>query len=436
MNYNEVSKKIIEIVGGKDNITNVFHCMTRLRMTLVDTSKVNEEELSKLPEAKGFVYNGNTIQIIIGPSIVDDLTDVVKRDLGMAEDVLVEGERRSAITIIQSIVMPSVPLLAGAALFSALYSILSMLGVDTELGIMVLLTTIATTMTGGLGVFFGFNASKTFGGTPYMGAFFAILLTYGAIDGIDVFGFTLAQGMGGVISVVAIAIFAAFAERFFKKRIPEVLRYVFVPFCTLVVATIALTFVIAPVSNLINTSLAAFMTYAMSSSTLVYAIFCALLASVWLLIIMSGMHMAVITLMIPVAMETGVVPIEPAIGLTMPAVLGVATGVFMMYRNRSENVKQIGSTSLPLVLLGISEPALYGMVLPNPRLFVNVGIAAAIAGFTNIMLGTEVTYPNAMGVFETFTTTQPLTWVFSYLLAFGIALGLTLVLNKNNLKYN
>lgn len=436
MDYKQVSKQIIEIVGGKENVTNVYHCMTRLRMTLVDTSKVDEEKLNVLKEAKGFVYNGSTIQIIIGPSIVDDLTEVVQADLNMGEEKLENDEKRSAITIIQSIVMPSVPVLAGASLFSALYSILSILGVDTELGFMVLMTTIATTMTGGLGVFFGFNASKTFGGTPYMGAFFAILLTYGAIDGVSVFGFTLAQGMGGILSIVAIAIFSAFAERFFKSKIPEVLRYVFVPFCTLVVSVIALIFIIAPITNLINSGLTTFITYAINSSPLVYAIACALLASVWLLVIMSGMHIAVVMIMYPIAIETGILPIEPALAMAMPALLGVATGVFLLKRKESVNVKQIGATSLPLIILGISEPALYGLILPNPRLFVNVGLAAGVASLVNILLGTEVTFPNAMGAFEIFTSTQPATFALSYAIAFGIGCGLTVILNKSNLKYN
>lgn len=436
MDYQKVSKQIIEIVGGKENITNVYHCMTRIRMTLADTEKVDEGKLSELKEAKGFVYNGSTIQIIIGPSIVDDLTAVVKKDLGMGEDVQTSDEKRSAITIIQSIVMPSVGLLAGTAMFSAIYSILDMLGVSSELPIMMLLTLIPTLLTqGGLPVFFGFNASKTFGGTPYVGAFYGVLLTYGALDGIEIMGITLSNGMGGVVAVVAISIFAAYVERWFKSKLPEILRFIFVPFFTVAISTIALVLVIAPLANILNNALASFMTYAMHSETLIYALLCAALTAVWLLVIMTGLHMAVIMLMIPVAIETGFVPVEPAIGMTMPALLGVATAVFILYRKRSANVQSIGASSIPLIALGISEPTLYGLILPNPRLFFNVGAAGAIAGFIHIMLGNQVTYPNASGVFETFTTTNPLYFVISYAIAFGIGCGLTLILNRSNLKY-
>lgn len=210
-NYNHLAKKILELCGGKSNISSYTHCMTRLRITPYDESKADAQALRELDGVLG-VVEAETIQIILGTGVVNHVTAAFSKLVSAEEGVDVKEaaakkkadiNRKNATPFklflrkIASIFIPLIPALVASGLITGITKAIIQAGwLSAESQIAIILTVIGSGLFTYLGILVGINASKEFGGTPALGALAGILIMNPEIAKISLFGEQLLPGRG------------------------------------------------------------------------------------------------------------------------------------------------------------------------------------------------------------------------------------------------
>lgn len=197
MDYNKIAKEIINCVGGKENITGAMHCATRLRLNLVDESKVDEESLTDIDVVKGTFLAKGQYQIILGPGLVNLVCDEVTNILGIKTDSTLQVEKveekgnllQRAVQLLSDIFVPIIPAIVAGGLLMGINNILTAQGLFfankslieaypqwADLASMInLFSNAAFTF---LPVLIGFSATKKFGGNPYLGAALGMIMVH------------------------------------------------------------------------------------------------------------------------------------------------------------------------------------------------------------------------------------------------------------------
>ncbi len=280
MKYTEVVKAIVEHVGGKDNISVATHCMTRLRLNLKDSSKVEEDALKKLDGVMGVVNKGQQTQIIIGASVNEVYTEFIEYT-GMKEEAPVEenldelkqdlkNRKGNLLTVffetVAGIFNPIVPALAGAGLVRAILTIAVVCGLDNTGNTYMVINTIANGIFTFLPFLLAASAAKQF----KMDTFVAMTICAGMMsstwatligEGVSAFSFlkipfTLVNYSSSVLPIVFAVWFASWVEKGLRKIIPGALKIIVVPCLTILVATPISLMTIGPLATWVGNLLA------------------------------------------------------------------------------------------------------------------------------------------------------------------------------------
>ena len=231
----ELAQKIVELIGGKDNILKVANCMTRLRVTLKDESKVNSEELKKTVGILGIVQDGSYIQIVLGPGKAKKVADICIEELKLPKDTLVAGDWKEnkatikgtqkenkfkkAINVIANIFIPLIPAIIAAGIFNGLASLITTLQGQGTLPAegfwqvtQLMFSLIGGAFLGYFAIYTGINSAKQFGATEALGGMIgaisigsnivAISQTFGLYDEAVPLNSILTTGKGGIIGVI------------------------------------------------------------------------------------------------------------------------------------------------------------------------------------------------------------------------------------------
>ena len=398
MDYTKTAEVVIGLAGGKENIVTVQNCMTRLRLTLKDEKLADVEGMKELEGASGFVKAGGQYQIIIGKE-VQNLCLEVKNQLGYVEEtneeLLVETKKMKwyerIMDVLSGSVIPLIGIMIGAGLITALTTLLSAMGiVSSDSGTYQFFSAIGSAGLYFLPVFVGYTSAQKFHTNPFLGMFLGATLLYptltdliSAEGGLVVFGIKLSTFSYGstIIPIILATWFMSYVEKIAKKICPKIIESFGVPVLIMLVTVPVTYFIIGPVGSLITQGIN-IVVMGLSEHAGFLAI--GLVSAVMPFLVMSGLHMSLIPIMIAIMTSTGGDPIIAVCFMTYN--IGLAGACLAIgLRSKDNKYRQLGIPTCVSALLGVSEPGLFGLILPMKKtLFATMGACAVsgiIAGF-------------------------------------------------------
>lgn len=381
-NYEEMSKQILEYVGGKENISFFTHCVTRLRFNVRDKSRIKEDELKKITGVLGVQWSGEQLQIIIGNEVSDVYESTCRiggfKELEAINENLDKSRNKLTIKKIFSAIMdgivgsmvPALPALIGCGLIQAFTLLTTKVGLLTnDSSTVAMLTLISDSVFYFMPVIIGFFAARKFNLTPAIGAVLGAMLVHPNFNTMVASGETITFfGMNvpattytsSVLPAIIIVYVASLIEKVLNKYTPKSMKTVIVPFITiLVMAPLSFCF-LASISALLSTYIADFISVMYNT---VGPIAVGLLSAFAPLIVMTGMHVS----LTPIAVQNVVTMgadrlINPSFVLSNFAQGGacLAVGIKSKIIDRKSFAL---SSSFSDVVPGISEPGMYGITL-------------------------------------------------------------------------
>lgn len=399
MKYQKLMDDILINIGGKENISNAAHCMTRLRLTLKDQSKVNEEILKNVDGVMGVVNNGRQTQIVIGPSVSSLYKEFIEYT-GMEEEAAVEenlddvksdlkNKKGNVLTkffeTVAGIFNPIVPALAGAGLVRAILTIAVVCGLDNTGNTYHVIDTIANGIFTFLPFLLAASAAKQFKMNQFvalticaamMSSNWAALIAEGTSSysflGIP---FTVVNYSSSVLPMVFAIWFASYVEKYVDKVIPGALKIIMVPCLTMLIATPIALMTIGPVTNWIGLKLAEVVTILFEKG----GVFAGLIyGGIYSAMVVLGIHHGMVPVLVQGITTQGFNYISPASGSANMAQAGAAFGVWIKSKNKK--TKTIALSATIAAVTGVTEPAIYGVNFKFKKPFLAAGIGGAIGG--------------------------------------------------------
>lgn len=411
----ELAQKIVELIGGKDNVLKVVNCMTRLRVTLKDESKVNSEELKKTVGILGIVQDGSYIQIVLGPGKAKKVADICIEELKLPKDTLVAGDWKEnkatikgtqkenkfkkAINVIANIFIPLIPAIIAAGIFNGLASLITTLQGQGTLPAegfwqvtQLMFSLIGGAFLGYFAIYTGINSAKQFGATEALGGMIgaisigsnivAISQTFGLYDEAVPLNSILTTGKGGIIGVIMGVYILAKIEKAIRKRMPDVLELILTPLLSLLITAILFVFIIMPLAGFISDGLVALLSIIINSSNPVVSVISGyILAALFLPMVLLGLHHGLIPIYAVQLEAMGGVSLFPVLAMAGAGQVGAAISIYLIARRvKNERLKQVIVGALPAGFLGVGEPLIYGVTLPMFKPFITAGLGAGFGG--------------------------------------------------------
>ena len=381
----ELATQINRIVGGKDNIRAATYCMTRLRLSVIDESKINLTALKNLSGVLGVVEAPDQLQIILGPGVVGkvaaEVTAITGLQMGEVKDLKsqVKDKNRTPFKIFLStlaaIFVPLIPAIVGSGMVAGLTNVAIQSGADPQGTFITILNVIGWGFFSYLGIFVGINTAKEFGGTPAIGGLAGILIINPAIASITIDGMALVPGRGGLFGVILVAWFMTIVEKQVRRAVPNALDIVITPLVTLLIGGFACFYVLQPIGGVLSDGIIDLFKNLLEMGGSVIGF---ILAGTFLPIVMTGLHQG----LVPVHMEFLNIlkanPLLPILAMAGAGQVGAAAAVYLKTKN--SKLKEIIKGALPVGLLGIGEPLIFGVTLPLGRPFITACIGAGFGG--------------------------------------------------------
>ncbi len=386
MNNEEFAKKIIETLGGAENILSATNCMTRLRVQLVKRDENIFAELKKLEGVLGTNLDGDELQIILGPgkatNITNAVNEIIKPKIGDGKILHEQIRAKNATPIklffkkIANIFMPLIPGFIACGLITGLVGIALKISPElAEDNFIKLLMVAGNAVFWGMNLFVGYNAGKIFGGTPIIGGVLAALITHPGLKDISFFGENLLPGRGGIISVILIAAFAAWLEKNLHKIIPEMFDLFLTPLFTVLISGATAIFILQPVGGTISDAIGTLATGLIETGG-AFAGF--ILAGIWLPLVMFGIHQAFTPIHVDLIARYGFTILLPILAMAGAGQVGAAAAVY--FKTKNKFLKKTIASALPVGMMGIGEPLIYGVTFPLGKPFIGACIGGAFGG--------------------------------------------------------
>lgn len=390
--YDELSQSIIELVGGSGNVTHLLHCATRLRFNLADYEKADLEGLKALKGTLGAQKVGDQLQVIIGPDVAN-VCDAIQAKLPASagaksaaadqtaqdSDKKPSGKKKITFKSIGSAILdalsgclgPVIPAIVACAFFKMIPAIfgpdmLNLISPESSLYIL-------CTFVGDAGFYFfpvlvGYTAAKKFGVTPVLGILLGCIMMHPTlvsladegVQGFTVFGIPcLIQNYGSTVIPIILNVWVmSYIEKFFNTHLPSSIRNVFAPAFTIAVMLPIALCVLGPLGSYLGNYVVGFL---LGLGNYAGFIATALIAALYPLLIMTGMHMMLIAALFQVFATVGYDGVAaPALTISAFAVMGTAIGAAIALKNRAEKA-EAAEFAITAIVAGTSEPTLYGI---------------------------------------------------------------------------
>lgn len=414
MTNQELSLKILELVGGKENVTAATNCMTRLRVNLKDYAKADIEALKALDGVLQIIEMDN-LHIVLGPGKAKKVTDLFKVDAGVGEAMSTEaswqdnkaamkagqkqGKVKTALKAVGDIFVPLIPGVIAAGLCSGIATLITQVapGYAEIKWLYILhqiLTMINTAFMGSITAWAGYRAAEKFGATPILGGMLGAITAMANINNIaplvgmwvaeggDPLNAVLRAGRGGVLAVILGVLLMSKVEKWVRSKMPDALDIVVSPIIIMFVVVIPYILVIMPITGLISNGLVSIVgAVCMSESVFVRMIAGFLGSFLFLPLVAMGMHHGLVALY-TVQLETiGFVTLYPALAMAGAGQVGAAIAIWLKAkRTGNKRMMSVIGGALPAGVLGVGEPLIYGVTLPMGKPFITAGLGAGFGG--------------------------------------------------------
>ena len=403
MNNTEIAKKVIEALGGRENVNSVAHCATRLRVMVKDEGKIDKDTVENLEKVQGAFFNSGQYQIIFGTGTVNKIyEEVVALGLPTSSKAEMKAEAakqgnwfQRAIRTFGDVFVPIIPVIVATGLFMGVRGLLTALGMTLPEDVTTytqILTDTAFIILPGLVVWSTF---RVFGGNPAVGIVLGMMLVSGSlpnawavasggeVTAMQFFGFIPVVGLqGSVLPAFIIGVVGAKFEKAVRKVVPDVLDLLVTPFVTLLVMSILGLFVIGPVFHVVENYI---LIGTKAILGLPFGLGGLLIGGVHQLIVVSGVHHIFNLLEVQLLAADHANPFNAIITAAMTA-QGAAT-VAVGVKTKNPKLKTLAFPAALSAFLGITEPAIFGVNLRYRKPFFLSLIAGAIGGGLASILG-------------------------------------------------
>lgn len=425
--YHELAKEIVKNVGGKENISGLVHCITRLRFTLKDEGKAKDDVLKAMEGVVTVMKSGGQYQVVIGnhvPEVFEDVMELIdlKEDGGQGEKEKNGRLLDRAIDVVSGIFQPILGIMAACGMLKGLNTLLVALGLySAECGGYLIINAAGDALFTFLPLFLGYTAAKKFGLKPMLGLAIGAAMCYPGIQSgtlsagmepmysllegtmfaspvyINFFGIPVisVDYTGTVIPVILAVWFASKCEKFFNKLIPDLVKFFFVPMLTLLVTLPVSVIFLGPVATFGSTLISEFTLAIRGFSPLLAG---AVVGLTWQILVIFGMHWGFIPVYINNVMTLGYDNVMMPFFACTFATSAVVLAVF--FKTKDKKLREMAIPNFISGIFGVTEPAIYGILLPLKKPFIISCIAGGIGGafyghfnFRKFILG-------GMGIFE------------------------------------
>ncbi len=468
--YHELAKEIVKNVGGKENIAGLVHCITRLRFTLKDEAKAKDDVLKAMEGVVTVMKSGGQYQVVIGnhvPEVFEDVMALIdlKEGGGQAEEAKSGKLLDRAIDVVSGIFQPILGIMAACGMLKGLNTLFVAIGLyGAECGGYLIINAAGDALFTFLPLFLGYTAAKKFGLKPMLGLAIGGAMCYpgiqagtlsagleplyGLLEGtmfaspvyIDFFGIPVisVDYTGTVIPVILAVWFASKCEKFFNKFIPDLVKFFFVPMLTLLITLPVSVIFLGPVATFGSTLISEFTLAIRGFSPLLAG---AVVGFTWQILVIFGMHWGFIPVYINNVMTLGYDNVMMPFFACTFATSAVVLAIF--FKTKDKKLREMAVPNFISGIFGVTEPAIYGILLPLKKPFIISCIAGGIGGafyghfnFRKFILG-------GMGIFELPNMMNPDGTMGNIVVAFaGIAISmavgflLTLLLYKDKKEEN
>ncbi|HFH0850156.1 TPA: sucrose-specific PTS transporter subunit IIBC [Streptococcus pyogenes] len=410
MDNRQIATEVIEALGGRENVRSVAHCATRLRVMVHDEGKIDKEKAEAIDKVKGAFFNSGQYQMIFGTGTVNNIYgEVVALGLptsSTSEQKAEAGKQgnifQRAIRTFGDVFVPIIPAIVATGLFMGVRglvtqpAIMDLFGVH-EYGENFLMYTRILTDTAFvyLPALVAWSAFRVFGGNPIIGIVLGLMLVSnelpnawvvasgGDVKPLTFFGFVPVVGyQGTVLPAFFVGLVGAKLEKWLHKKVPEALDLLVTPFLTFAIMSILGLFVIGPVfHSLENLVLAG----TQAVLHLPFGIAGLIVGGIQQLIVVTGIHHIFNFLEAQLIANTGKDPFNAYLTAATAAQAGATLAVAV--KTKSPKLKGLAFPSTLSALLGITEPAIFGVNLRYPKVFVSGLIGGALGGWVAGLFG-------------------------------------------------
>ena len=399
MNYKTVATALLPLLGGKENIASAAHCATRLRLVLIDDSKIDKNAIDKLDGVKGCFSNAGQIQIIFGTGIVNKVFAEFSQAAGITEaskseltDIAAKklNPLQRIARLLSNIFVPIIPAIVASGLLMGLLGMVRTYGwANPDSALFIMLDMFSSAAFIILPILIGFTAAREFGGNPYLGATIGGILTHpaltnawgvaGGFKSMDFFGLDVAMiGYQGTVFPVLLAVwFMSLLEKRLRKVIPNALDLILTPFLTVIITGFVALLFIGPAGRALGDGISFVLsTLIDQAGGLAGLVF----GGTYSAIVITGIHHSFH------AIEAGLLG-NPKIGvnflLPIWAMANVAQGgacLAVYFKTQDVRIKSIAVPSALSALLGITEAAIFGINLRFMKPFLAALVGGALGG--------------------------------------------------------
>ena len=457
MDYRKSAKEILLAIGGKENLASAAHCSTRLRLIIGDNAKIDKETLENIDVVKGVFESAGQLQIIIGTGTVnkvyDEFIDLAEIEGSSKEQLKEEAYKKQnlikrLIKTLGDVFVPILPAIVSGGLIMGIMEALNfmssngIIGLNTDGYIFTVFKLLSNAAFVFLPILISYSATKVFGGNPYLGAVIGMFLIHpdlqnawtisnGYEQTFSVFGLYdvhMVGYQGHVIPIIIASFILAKLEKKLHKIVPDIIDLFVTPLLSLTITAFAVYTFIGPVFNTFENGL---ITGVQKLITIPFGIGSFIMGGLYSTTVVGGIHHMYTVIDIGQLAKYGVtywLPLASAANMSQGAAcLAVAI------RSKNNKVRSMAYPSALSCMLGITEPAIFGVNLRFMKPFIFGSIGGACGAMVCSILNLGATATGVTGIFAILLTlNHPVKYIVSMSVAMAVAFILTFLFGTNH----
>ena len=466
--YKQLAQDIIKNVGGKENINGLTHCITRLRFKLKDESIANDDVLKNMSDVVTVMKSGGQYQVVIGNHVSEVYADIC--NIIDLENTNLNSEPKKSgslldrgIDIISGIFQPVLGVMAACGMLKGLNALFVAIGLYASTsGEYLIINAAGEALFTFLPLFLGYTAAKKFGLKPMLGLVLGAAMCFPAIQGSTISAgveplYTLFEGTifaspvyidflglpvisvdytGTVIPIIFVIYFASKCEKLFNKIIPDLVKFFFVPMLTVIITLPVALIIIGPIATFGSTLISQAVFAVRDFSPLIAG---AIVGLTWQILVIFGMHWGFIPVYINNVMTMGYDNVMMPFFACTFATSAVVLGLF--FKTKDKKIKEMAIPNFISGIFGVTEPAIYGMLLPLKKPFIISCIASCIGGAYYGLFNLRKFMTGGMGIFELPAMIEPdggmgnlTVALIGIVISMAVAFALTMIFYKEESK--
>lgn len=451
MDYKQFGDDVVRLVGGKENVIGLEHCVTRLRFTLKDKSQADIEALKELKGVMG-VVNGKQVQVVVGGEVVPAYNEIMKNYAFSSgadaapvapkqkEKLTAKGVWDALMDYISGTMVQIIPLFIGCGLVNCILSVAKILfGVDSSTATYQVLNAIANAPFYYLPILVGYAAAKKLGANPFLGAMLGLFLQHPSLtaligaEGNVFFGvpFSAIDYKSTVFPVLIGAWVLSYLEPLIYNHLPKILKTIFGPFLCILIMSPLMLFVIGPVGYYFGQGLA---NAVLSLQHLPLGIGCGLVSALQPILVLFGAHTVLAPVMIESIGTAGFdALVRPAFIMASFGHFGASLAVTLKCKNKELKGMAAGVTLTSF--LGTNEPSMYALEVPLVKPFIAALGGAFCGGVVSSLTGAKAYAMGKNGVFGWLVFEDTIVWIIlASLVSAAVAFALAWVMGFDEKK--